>query len=151
MNLSEKLTHEMKESMKNKDAVKISVIRLLKSAITNEEKRQARALNDDELNKIVQKERKKRKESIEAFKNAGRTDLVEKEEAEMAIFTSLFPEVSSTLSENEVRGWVKEILASLAGEAPTLGKIMPLILKRTAGKIDGKIVNRVVREEIEAR
>jgi uncharacterized protein len=152
MNLSEKLNHEMKESMKNKEALKISVLRLIKSAITNEEKRQARALNEDELNRIVQKEQKKRKESIEAFKQGGRADLVEKEEAEMAIFSALFPELSVTVSENDTRAWVKEIIASLPPqEAPALGKIMPLILKKTAGRIDGKTVNRIVREELDAR
>lgn len=149
MALNEKISNLMKEAMKEKDSVKLSVIRMIKSSVTNEEKRKTRSLSDEEILKIISKEMKNRNESIEAFKKGGRNDLAEKEKTEIDIIKSVFPEVAETISEDKVKEWVKEIISSFPeGEALNIGKVMPLIMKRTSGKIDGRIVNQIVRDAL---
>ncbi|MDQ7822176.1 MAG: GatB/YqeY domain-containing protein [Candidatus Eremiobacteraeota bacterium] len=147
MSFTEMLSSEMKEAMKSKDALRLSVIRLFKSEITNEEKRQARLLEEAEVLEIFKKEMKKRNDAIDAFKKGGRNELAEKEEKELHILRSLSPTPLETLTEDQVREMVREIVASFPeGEKPQMGKIMPLVLPRTRDKIDGKTVNRIVRE-----
>ncbi len=150
MNLLDRLNTEMKDAMKKKETMKLSVIRLLRSAITNEEKRHTGAISDSTVEELIKKEAKKRHESIDAFQKGGRPELAAKEEQELELLKSLFPNLLGSLSEEQVTGWIKEALASLPeGEKPHIGKIMPLILPRTSGRMDGKVVNRLVREELE--
>ncbi len=147
MNLPEKLNHDLKEAMKSKDTVRLSAIRLLRSAITNEEKRKARPLTEDEILKLLNTEIRKRNESIEAFSKAGRTDLLEKEEQELGILKSYAP---VPFTEDEARQIVKEVILSLQKEERTqMGKVMPQVMSRIGGRIDGKVANRIVREELE--
>ncbi|MGV8124619.1 MAG: GatB/YqeY domain-containing protein [Candidatus Xenobiia bacterium LiM19] len=147
MNLVDKLNHDMKEAMKSKDTVKLSAIRLLRSAVTNEEKRKARPLTEDEVLKLLNTEIRKRNESIEAFSKAGRTDLLEKEEQELEILKSYAP---TPFTEDEVRQIVREVILSLPKEGkPQIGKVMPPVMSRIGGRIDGKVANRIVREELE--
>lgn len=149
MSLLEKITNDMKEAMKQKDTLRLSTIRLLRSALTHEEKKTGKPLEENQVMDILFKEIKKRNESIEAFQKGGRTDLAEKEEKELAILKGLAPEMTSSLSEDEVRAMVKEILAGFPKEEiPKLGKIMQLILPKTKGRMDGQLVNRIVREEL---
>jgi len=150
MNLLDTLNAEMKDAMKKKEATKLSVIRLVRSAITNEEKRQTGAISESAVEEIIRKEAKKRHESIDAFNRGGRPELAAKEGEELEILQSLFPGLLSALPEEQVRTWIKEALASFPeGEKTHIGKIMPLILPRTSGRMDGKVVNRIVREEME--
>jgi uncharacterized protein len=150
MNLRDRLASEMKDAMKQKETMKLSVIRLVRSSITNEDKRHPNPVSDEAVEELIKREAKKRHESIEAFQKGGRPELAEKEEKELEILKSLFPELLSSLSEDQVRSWIKEILASLPeGEKNHIGRIMPLILPRTSGRMDGKVVNIIAREEME--
>jgi len=147
MNLLDRLNSDMKESMKSKDAIRLSAIRLLRSAITNEEKRKARALTEDEVLKLLNTEIRKHNESIDAFSKAGRTDLLEKEQQELEILKSYAP---APFTEDEVRLIVREVIDSLPKEgSPQMGKVMPQVMSRIGGRIDGKVANRIVREELE--
>jgi len=147
MNLVDKLNSDMKEAMKSKDTVRLSAIRLLRSAVTNEEKRKARPLTEDEVLKLLNTEIRKRNESMEAFSKAGRTDLLEKEEKELEILKRYAP---APLTEDEVRQIVREVILSLPREGkPQIGKVMPPVMSRIGGRTDGKVANRIVREELE--
>ena len=150
MGYKDLLNDEMKQAMKSKDTVRLSTIRMVKSAITTEEKKDGTTLPDEKIVDVILKEIKKRNESIEAFKKGGRVDLAEKEEQELQVMRQLFPDLTRPLSEDEVRAMIKDAIASF-GEKGSLnmGKIMPMVLPKTQGRLDGKIVSRIVREELE--
>jgi uncharacterized protein YqeY len=149
MSLLEKINSDMKEAMKSKDSLKLSTIRLLRSGITHEEKKAGTSLTDEQVIDVLFKEIKKRNESIDAFKKGGRTDLAEKEQKELEILRELCPELTKPMTEEDVRTIVKEVMAGIPKEeSPKLGKIMQLVLPKTKGRIDGQVVNRIVREEM---
>lgn len=146
MGLRENLNTQLKDAMRSKDKVKLLVIRLLLSSVKNEEIDQKKELNDEEIITFVQREIKRRKESIRDFEKGGRTDLADKEKAEMEILYTFLPQQAS---EDEIRAVVKEIVEAVPeGEKINIGKIMPTALAKLKGKADGKTVSAIAREFI---
>ncbi|MBT1248249.1 MULTISPECIES: GatB/YqeY domain-containing protein [unclassified Thermosipho (in: thermotogales)] len=139
--LKEKLLSDLKTAMKEKDQIKLRVIRLLNSAIKNFEVEKRKEATDEEIGKIVLKEIKKRQESIEAYKNAGREDLAKEEEKELEILKIYAPKM---LSEEEIKNIVQEIIHSI--EEKNFGKIMKETMAKLKGKADGALVSKVVKE-----
>ncbi|ONN26971.1 glutamyl-tRNA amidotransferase [Thermosipho affectus] len=139
--LKEKLLNDLKTAMKEKDQIKLRVIRLLNSAIKNFEVEKRKEATDEEIGKIVLKEIKKRQESIEAYKNAGREDLAKEEEKELEILKIYAPKM---LSEEEIKNIVQEIINSI--EEKNFGKIMKETMAKLKGKADGALVSKVVKE-----
>ncbi|ANQ54104.1 glutamyl-tRNA amidotransferase [Thermosipho sp. 1063] len=139
--LKEKLLNDLKTAMKEKDQIKLRVIRLLNSAIKNFEVEKRKEATDEEIGKIVLKEIKKRQESIEAYKNAGREDLAKEEEKELEILKIYAPKM---LSEEEIKNIVQEIISSI--EEKNFGKIMKETMAKLKGKADGALVSKVVKE-----
>jgi uncharacterized protein YqeY len=146
MLLKDMLTEDMKQAMKDKEAgkLRLSVIRMVRSAIRNLEIDQKKELNEEEVLDVLAKEVKMRRDSLEEFKKGNRPDLVENLEKEIKILMAYLPE---QLSEDEVRKLViQAIQDSNASSVKDMGKVMALLMPRTKGRADGKMVNTFVRE-----
>ena len=144
MKLIEQIQEDLKRSMKAKDGNRVSVLRLLLSSIRNREKEKREALSEEEVLAEIASSAKRRRESVEAFREGGRVDLVEKEEAELGILQEYLPQ---QLSPDEVRAVVQEVVVSVgAATMGDLGKVMKEVMAKLRGKADGKLVNEIVRE-----
>ena len=135
------------EAMKAKDAESLSSYRMLRAAFKNAaiEKRKEE-LDDEEALEIVARELKKLKDSLSDFTKAGRNDLAEKAEKEIALISEFMPE---QLSEDEVRSAVKEAVSSIGTSGQgDFGRVMGEVMKRVKGRADGGLVTRLVKEEL---
>ena len=146
MSLFNQINEDIKTSMKNKDAFKLSVIRMVKGAMQLEVINKKRDLNDDEVIAIVAKQIKMRKDSIEEFKKASRDDLVEKTQKEVDILVTYMPE---QLSEEEINKVIDEVFEIVKPTSmKDLGMIMKEISPRVKGKADMGLVNRLIKEKL---
>lgn len=144
MSLKDRLTEEMKLAMKARDEVKLSVIRLVRSAVKNREIEKRQELDDQGVGEVIASLAKQRRESIRMFGEAGRADLVAKEEGELEVLLSFLPE---QLSREEVAGLVARAIAECGAQgAKDMGLVMKSVMPQVAGRADGKMVNEVVRE-----
>lgn len=146
MSVIERLNQDMKQAMKDKATLKLSVIRMVKAAITNEQINKGGTLSEDEELTILTRELKQRRESLHEFEKAGRTDLASKTREEIEVLSIYLP---AQLSEDEIRQIVQEaISASGASSKKEMGKVMGLIMPKVKGKADGNLVQRIVSEEL---
>jgi hypothetical protein len=133
------LQNGLKEALKQKDAVRLSLYRMLLTSIKNKEVEKIRALTEDEFIAVVKTSVKQHVESIESFKKGNRLDLVEKEEKELAILKEFMP---SQLSEEEIAKEIEEAIASLQVQGQKeMGKVIKYILEKFPGRIDGKVLS----------
>ena len=150
MSLKEQLTEDMKTAMKAKAEGKqrLAVIRMVRSAIRQAEIDGKTELDDVGVVSIISKEVKSRRDSIEEFRKGGREDLVEQNEAEIAV---LMPYLPKQLSEDEIRELVKAAVAQTgASSQKDMGKVMGALMPKVKGRADGKLVNTIVREALNA-
>ena len=146
MTLRERLTEDMKQAMKDKEAgkLKLSVIRMVRSAAKNIEIDRHKELDDNELLEVIVKEVKMRKDSLEEFRKANRPDLLAALEQEIAILMEYLPE---QMTEAEVRSLVTQAVADAQASSPKdMGKVMALLIPKVKGRADGKLVNSLVKE-----
>ncbi len=142
MTLKEKLQEDLKTAMKNKDTVRLSVIRLAKAAVMNLEIARGHQLSDEEVIEVLAKELKQRNDSLVEFEKAGRKDLVENLQKEILIVQEYLP---APLSETEVRKLIEEVIAEVgASSKKDLNKVMPVLMPKVKGRTDGKLVNQIV-------
>lgn len=144
------LREELTASMRARDQLRSSTLRMVLSAITTAEVagKQARQLSDDEITGVLASEAKKRREAATAFTDAGRTELAEKERAEGAIIAAFLP---APLSEEEIAALVADTIAELgvAGDGMrAMGKIMGALSAKTKGRADGGVVSAEVRRQL---
>jgi hypothetical protein len=147
MALSEKINDDLKAAMKSGDSVKLNTIRSIRSKIIELSKRGTGSTitPEDELT-ILLSEAKKRKEAIEMYQKGGRTDLADQEQRELEIITEYLPK---QMSKEEAVDIVKKIIQEFgAVSAKDFGKVMPVAMKELKGKIDGKIVQEVVKQQL---
>lgn len=149
MSLQEQLVNDMKESMKSGDSVKVSTIRMLKAAIKNKEIEKGGTsykLSDKETLDVIATAIKQRRDSIEQFTKGNRQDLAEKEKKELDILQAYMP---PQMSDEDVKAEVKKaITETSASSQKDMGKVMKVLMPRIAGRADGAVVNRIVRELI---
>jgi uncharacterized protein YqeY len=147
--LNEQVNAGITEAMKAKDAVRLSALRMLKAAIMNKGVEKGRDLDDAEILLVVGALAKQRRDSIEQFGKAGRTDLVDKETAELRVLETLLPPSASA---DEVAAAVAAAVAETgATSAKDMGKVMKAVMPKLAGKTaDGKAVNEAVRRALGA-
>jgi uncharacterized protein YqeY len=144
MSLQEQLKSDMKEAMKAKDIVKRDTIRFLNSAIKQVEVDERRELSDTDIIKLIQKSLKQREDSIAQFGDAGRDDLVQKEQAQADILIAYLPK---QLTPEELKIEVKAIIEETgATSMKDIGKIMGTANKKLAGITDGKKINECAKE-----
>jgi len=144
MSLNERLNEDMKQAMKDKDKFRLSVIRMLRSSIKNVEIDQRRPLEDSEVLDILQREVKQRKDSLQEFKKAGRDDLVESVQAEIAIINEYLPR---QLTEEEIKAVVQQTIQEVgASSKADMGKVMGALMPKVKGRADGRLVNQIVQQ-----
>ena len=144
MELKAEIQDAMKAAMRRGDRVTLSTLRLLLSALHNEEIKGRRELTQEETLKTIASLCKQGQESIEYFRKGGRSDLVEKEEAELEILRRFLPEA---LSEDEVRALIRSAVEEVGAEGvKDLGKVMKQVMPQVTGRVDGKRVSEIAKE-----
>lgn len=144
MNLKDKLTEDLKQAMRQRDEERRSTLRLVMAAIKNAEIQQRRELDEGDLQAIIAKEAKQRRDSIAEYERGGRQDLADREKAELQILLTYLPE---QLSREEIAAQARQVIedvgaTSMAQMGQVMGRLMPLM----KGKADGHLVNQVVKE-----
>ena len=146
MNLNDRIMNDLKESMKNKDSFKLSVIRMVKGAIQLEKINKKRDLNDEEVIDVISKQIKLRKDSINEFEKAGRNDLADTTKKEVEVLNEYMPE---QLSSEEVNKIIDEAFLKLN---PTSSKDMGLIIKEVSPKVKGRTdmgeVSKIIKDKL---
>ena len=143
MGLKTEIQEAVKQAMKARDQVTLSTLRLLLSAVHNEEIRVRRELTNEDIQRTIASLGKQRAEAIELYRKGDRVDLAEKEEAELKILKGFLPQ---QLSEAEIKGLIQSCIEeSGAKGVQDLGKVMKLVMPKVAGRSDGKRVNELAK------
>ena len=130
--------------MKSGDRVVLSTLRLLSSALHNEEINKHRELSDEEILKTVASLTKQRQESIEFFRKGGRDDLLQQEEAELAVLRRFLP---AAMNDDEVRAAIRNSIDEVGAKGiQDLGRVMKQVMPKVAGRSDGKRVSELAKE-----
>jgi hypothetical protein len=146
MALKDQLDADLKSAMRDKDTVKLSVVRMLKSAIKYREIEAMKPLDDAGVLQVVSGEIKRHKDSIEQYRAGHRQDLVEKEEAELVILQSWLP---AQLAEGELKALVEAAVVKTGASGPRdMGTVMKALLPDVQGKADGKLVSELVKARL---
>ncbi|MDF2814493.1 MAG: aspartyl-tRNA amidotransferase [Paenibacillus sp.] len=144
MSLNERLNEDMKQSMKNQDKFKLSVIRMVRSTIKNVEIDLKRTLDDNEVLDILSREIKQRKDSLQEFEKAGRVDLTESLKQEIEIIALYMPQ---QLTEEEINVIVQQTIQETgASSKAEIGKVMSALMPKVKGRADGRLVNQAVQQ-----
>lgn len=147
MDLSQRLSEDMKQAMKSQDKFKLSTIRMVRSAIKNVEIDKGRTLYDDEGLEILSREIKQRKDVLHEFVKAGRSDLADNVRAEIELLTSYLP---TQFSEEEIKAIVKETIQETGAVSKTdMGRVMGILMPKVKGRADGKLVNTIVQQYLQ--
>ena len=146
MALKEQLDADLKASMIAKDTVKLSVVRMLKSAVKYREIELMKPLDDTGVLQVIASEIKRHKDSVEQYRAGNRQDLVDKEEAEIAILQTWLP---AQLSEAELTALVDAAVKATGAAGPRdMGKVMKALQPDVTGKADGKLVSELVKARL---
>ena len=146
MGLKQDLMVALKEAMQNKDILRKETITMLRAAILQVEKDELKELTETEMQAIVAKEVKKRRESIDDFEKGGRPDIVEQLNKEIEILSVYLPE---QLTEAEITKMVVETITTVGATGiRDMGKVMGNLKEKTAGKADGKLVSDIVKAKL---
>ena len=148
MGLKEKLQSDLTEAIRGRAEVKSGTIRMLLSAITNEEVsgKAARVLTDAEIITVLSREAKKRREAVDAYIAAKRTDLADKEKAEGEVIAEYLP---AQLSEDEIKKMIADAIAETGATGPAgMGLVMKVLSPKIAGKADGGVVSSLVKSAL---
>lgn len=144
ISLVERLNQDMKLAMKNKDKLKLSVIRMVKASVKNEEINQGSPLTDEQVLAVVTRELKQRRDSLQEFDKAGREDLAAPTREEIEILLEYMPE---QMGEDEIRRVVSEAIQQVGAQSKKdLGKVMGVLMPKVKGRADGALVNKIVQE-----
>jgi len=147
MALRDQIPEDLKSALREKKSLELSVLRMLQASIKNKEIDNRSELNDEQVVQVVSSEIKKRRDAVEEYIKVNREDAAESEKEEIEILMKYMPK---QLSEDEIKNRVKEIIAeSGAVGTKDLGKVMKPVMSELKGKADGKLINQIVREELE--
>lgn len=147
MSLKAKLQEDLKLAMKNKDTVKKSVVTLIRAAIKQQEVDTREELDDDAIIDVITKQLKQRRDAMTEFAKASRDDLVKESEAEIEVLIKYLPQ---QLSKEELNEIVKETISEVgATSMKDMGKIMAAIKPKTKGRADGKMINELVKSNLQ--
>lgn len=146
MTILEKLDQAIKEAAKSRDKIRLGAVRLIKSTVINKEKELKHPVEDAEFMSTLSGMARKVRESIEQFKKGGRTDLVLKEEGELAVIESFLPK---PLSDDELNALVDKAIKKEEVTGPKqMGLVMKNLKEKTTGRVDGKKLANLVREKL---
>jgi len=151
VNLSERVDSELKAAMREKNATKLGVLRMLKAALTNATIEKAGAdstLTDAEAIQVIRKQVKQRQDSIESFEKGGRPELAAKEKEELSILQSYLPQA---MSADEISKIVRETIAEVGASSKVqMGAVMKALQAKVAGRADGKSLSAEVQKQLGA-
>ena len=149
MTLNEQITNDLKAAMKAGDKARLDTLRLLRAHMIELSKRgEGKEITPEEELSVLTTALKKRKEAIEVYEKAGRSELAQQERAELEIISSYLPK---QLSSEEAGKIIQRIVSETgASSAKDFGKVMPLAMKELKGKIDGKVVQEIVKAQLGA-
>jgi uncharacterized protein len=147
MTLQEKIQSHLAEAMRNKDQLRLSVLRMMKSAVKNKEVEKMKPLEEAECVAVLNTLVKQRKDSVEQFRNGGREELAQKEEAEIKIIEEYLP---AAASDDEILRAIQEAIQETgAASIKDMGKVMKATMGRLVGKtVDGSRVSQLVKEKL---
>jgi len=146
MVFKENIEAGLKKALKERDAVKVSTLRMLVSAVRYREVEKVRPLTEEEFYGVVKTLIKQHFESIESFKKGNRQDLVEKEEKELLVLQEFVP---AQMTAAELSGEVDEAIRELEAKTPKdMGKVMRFLMEKHASRIDGKALSEMVRQRL---
>ncbi len=149
MTLSSRLQQDLTIAIRDRDELRRDTLRMALAAAYNVQKAAGRELTDDEVLQVLGREVKMRRESIEAYSAAGRTDAAEREQAEIDILSVYLP---AQLTETEVEALVRETIDELGASSPRdMGRVMAALVPKTRGRADGKLVSGTVARELASR
>ena len=142
--LKERLSDDLRQAMRAGDRVRRSVLRLVLAAVQNAEIARQAALEDNDVLGIIAKEARQHEESIEAFKQGNRHDLVAQQEAEMAVLSEYLPR---QMTRDEIIAEVRRVIGEVGAQGPgDKGKVMPKLIPQLKGRADGREINAIVTE-----
>lgn len=145
MSLKEQLRDDLNTARRARDKERTLILTTTLSEVRNREIEMGRDASDEDVHEVVQRAVKRRREAAEQMRAGEREDLAAREDAEAALLVKYLP---AQLSEDEVRGYVRE---AIAGGADNMGAVMGRVMPRIKGVFDGKEANRIVKEELEKR
>jgi uncharacterized protein YqeY len=146
MSLATDIEQELKEARLARDDARRDALALVLNALRGAEKELQRPLSDDETLQVLQRERKKRVEAIEAYESAGRDEMVEREELELDVLEEFMPE---PLGEDELEEIIDDVIAEVgATSIRDLGRVMADVMPQVSGRADGSVVSQLVREKL---
>ena len=144
MTLADHLDEDLKQAMRDKDKVRLSVLRLVKAAVRNAEIDRRVTLGEEEIIGVLRREVKQRKESLLAIEGAGRDDLVAELNEEISILEEYLPQ---SLTEEQIQAIVRDVVQEVGAVSKAdMGKVMPVVMKKISGQAEGRTVNRIVQE-----
>ena len=147
MGLAEQLEEDLKQAMRDRDAIRRGAIRLIRTAIQNQEISTRASLSEEDIIQLLAREVRQRRESIDEYRKANRTDLLEKEEAELAIVMGYMPQ---QLSRDEIAAEARKAIEETGARGPAeKGKVMGKLAPAMRGKADGRLINEIVTELLE--
>ena len=148
MSLQEKLAADLTSALKQREAIRVSTLRLLISALRNKEIEKKKTLADGDVMELVQTQAKSRRESIDLYRKGGRNELAEKEEAELKVLLAYLPE---PMSESQLRELVQGALQEVGAKGPQdMGRVMSALMPKIKGRVDGKQAQLVVKQLLPA-
>ena len=146
MDYKSKIEEGLKEALKKRDSIRVSVFRMLLASIKNKEVEKIRPLLDEEFYALVKTSIKQHNDSIESFRKGGRLELAEKEERELEILKEFQP---SQLSEEDILKEIEEAVAAVgATSRKEMGKVIKLLMDKFPGRIDGKVLSAMVLKRL---
>ena len=147
MNMVDRVNEELADAMRARDTVKLSALRMLKTALVNRRVEKGSDLNEDDAQAVARKLAKQRRDSIEQFSRAGRGDLVDKETAELAILSTYLP---PPVEDAEIEQIVQATIAEIGATSPKdMGRVMKAAMARLSGRgVDGKRVSDLVGRQL---
>ncbi len=146
MPIQAKMQEDLRQAMRDKDALRRSVLRYLRSEIHNEEIASQKELDDEGILRVLSRQAQQRRDSIEAYESANRQDLVDKENGELAIILEYLPQ---QLSRDEISELVNQAIEEVGATGPAdMGKVMGKIMPQVRGRAEGREVNAIVSEQL---
>jgi hypothetical protein len=145
MNLLEEIKEDLKEAMKVRDELQLATLRLIISRVQNQEIENKKPLDGKEVISVLKREKKQRLDSIDAYGRAGRRELVERERSELKIIEKYLP---ATLSDDDCRKLVDQVLQEIPLETKNIGQIIGKVIALSDGRADGREVAKIVNGRI---
>lgn len=146
MKLTQQIEEDLNSALKAGEAAKVSVLRMIKSSIHNQQIANGGSLSDEDVQKLLNKEAKQRQESITSFTSGGREDMADKETKELEIIKAYLPK---QMNDDELKALVEQAITTTGASAPAdMGKVMAEVAKQAAGQADMGQVSQMVKDRL---